>query len=121
MQIPVEVTFKDLDHSEAVEAKVREEAQKLERFFSHITSCRVVIEAPHKHQARGRLFHVGIHLTVPPGKAIDVTKAHAEDPRHADVNVAIRDSFKAAARRLEDYARKLRGDVKTHAGAAAPD
>ncbi len=116
MQIPVEVSFKDVDHSDAVEEKVREEAQKLERFFGHINSCRVVIEAPHKHQARGRLFHVGIHLTVPPAQSIDVDKSHAADPRHADVNVAIKDAFKAAARQLEDYARKLRGDVKTHAG-----
>ena len=114
MQLPLEIVFKDLDHSDAVEARVRQEAQKLERFFSHITSCRVVIEAPHKPHSKGNLYRVGIHLTVPPSRTIDVTRTHADDPRHADINVAVKDAFKAAARQLEDYAQRLRGDVKTH-------
>lgn len=117
MQLPLEIAFKDLDHSDAVETRVRQEAQKLERFFSHITSCRVVVEAPHKQHSKGNLYRIGIHLTVPPGQTIDVTRSHSDDPRHSDVNVAIKDAFKAAARRLEDYARRLRGDVKTHSQA----
>ncbi len=114
MQVPLEIAFKELDHSDAVEARVRQEAEKLERYFDHLTSCRVVIQAPHKHHTKGNVYQVGIHLTMPPGKTIDVTRAHPHDPRHADINVAIKDAFKAAARQLEDHARRLRGDVKTH-------
>ena len=34
--------------------------------------------------------------------------------RHKDMYVTIHDAFKAARRRLEDYVRRLRGDVKIH-------
>jgi ribosome-associated translation inhibitor RaiA len=43
------------------------------------------------------------------GGEIVVNRDHAED-----VYVALRDAFDAANRKLEDYARKLRGDVKKH-------
>jgi hypothetical protein len=34
-----------------------------------------------------------------------------------DPYVAVRDAFNVAQRRLEDYARRLRGDTKHHSGA----
>ena len=33
---------------------------------------------------------------------------------HDDVYVAIRDAFDAAVRQVEDHARRMRGDTKTH-------
>ena len=45
-----------------------------------------------------------------------VDRAKPIDHAHEDVYVAIRDAFDAAVRRLEDQARKMRGNVKTHAG-----
>jgi cold shock CspA family protein len=33
---------------------------------------------------------------------------------HKDINIVIRDTFAAARRRLQDYARRQRGDVKEH-------
>jgi hypothetical protein len=35
-------------------------------------------------------------------------------PQHKDIDVAIRDAFKAARRQLQDYARRQRGQVKVH-------
>ncbi len=43
-----------------------------------------------------------------------VDRAKPLDHSHEDVYVAVRDAFNAAARRLEDHARRMRGDVKTH-------
>jgi hypothetical protein len=51
-----------------------------------------------------------------PGKDVVVDRAGSLDHAHEDVYVAIRDAFDAAARRLEDHARKMRGDVKNHPG-----
>jgi hypothetical protein len=45
-----------------------------------------------------------------------VDRAKPIDHAHEDVYVAIRDAFNAAVRRLEDQARKMRGDVKNHPG-----
>src|SRR3972149_7752854 len=109
MQIPLQITIRDVEHSEALEAHIRDKVKKLEEFFEHIMSCRVVVEMPHKHHHQGKQFNVRIDIGVP-GSEIVVNHDHAED-----VYVALRDTFDAAKRRLEDYAHKLRGDIKTHA------
>lgn len=108
MQTPLQITIRDLEPSEALETRIREKAQKLEEFFKHIVSCRVVVESPHKHHHQGKQFNVRIDIGVP-GNEIVVNRDH-----HEDVYVALRDAFDAAKRQLEDYARKTRGDIKTH-------
>ncbi|HYR05579.1 MAG TPA: ribosome-associated translation inhibitor RaiA [Gallionella sp.] len=108
MQIPLQLTIRDMEHSAALETHIRGKVEKLEEFFKHITSCRVVIEVPHKHHNQGKQFNVRIDIGVP-GSEIVVNRDHAED-----VYVALRDAFDAAKRRLEDYAHKIRGDIKTH-------
>lgn len=108
MQIPLQITIRDVEHSDALEAHIREKAKKLDEFFSHIMSCRVVVEVPHKHHRQGKQYNVRIDIGVAGGE-IAVNRDHAED-----VYVALRDAFDVAKRQLEDYARKLRGDVKTH-------
>jgi len=108
MQIPLQITIRGTDHSEALEKHIRDKVNKLEEFFDHITSCRVVVELPHKHHQQGKQFNVRIDIGVP-GSEIVVNRDHAED-----VYVAMRDAFDAAKRKIEDYARKMRGDVKTH-------
>lgn len=111
MQIPVQITFRDMEPSPAIEERVRERAAKLERFFDRITSCRVVIEEPHLHQHKGKLFHVRIDITVP-GNELVANRNPSNNHGHEDVYVAIRDAFNAAERQLEDHARKLRIRVK---------
>lgn len=108
MQIPLQITIRDVEHSEALETHIREKAKKLDEFFNHIMSCRVVVEVPHKHHHQGMQYNVRIDIGVAGGE-IAVNRDHAED-----VYVALRDAFDVAKRQLEDYARKLRGDVKTH-------
>jgi ribosomal subunit interface protein len=108
MQIPVQITIRDIDSSEALETHIRDKVKKLDEFFDHIMSCRVVVEMPHKHQRQGKQFNVRIDIGVAGGE-IAVNRDHDED-----VYVALRDGFDVAKRQLADYARKLRGDVKKH-------
>jgi ribosomal subunit interface protein len=108
MQIPLQITIRDMETSEALETHIREKAQKLDEFFTNIMSCRVVVEMPHKHHHQGKHFNVRIDIGVP-GNEIVVNRDHSED-----VYIALRDAFNAAKRQLEDYARKIRGDVKNH-------
>jgi len=114
MQIPIQVTFRNLDQSDFIEAAVKEKAEKLEQFADTITSCRVIIEAPHKHHHKGVIYRVKVDLTLP-GKEIVVNHHSDKHHEHEDVYVAIRDAFNAARRQLENYVRQRRGDVKTHA------
>ncbi len=114
MSTPIEIVFKNMDHSEFVEQRVHKEAEKLDRFFDRTGSIRVVIEAANKTHRKGDLFHVGIHMKVPPSGSLDVNRAKPQSHAHEDVYVAVRDAFAAARRLLQDHSRKLAGHVKTH-------
>jgi cold shock CspA family protein/ribosome-associated translation inhibitor RaiA len=111
MQLPLQITFRNLAPSAAIDAAVRKRATRLERFYPRLMACRVVVESPHRRHHQGKVFHVRIDLTVPQGELL-VSRDPAEHHAHEDVHVAIRDAFNAARRRLLDYARKQRGDVK---------
>jgi ribosomal subunit interface protein len=113
MQIPLQISFDGVDPSPAVEARIREKAARLERFHDRIVGCKVVVEAPHRHQHKGKLYNVRIDISVP-GKDVFVGHSGPQNHAHEDVYVAIRDAFDAAGRLLEDHARRMRGDVKTH-------
>ena len=108
MELPLQVTLRDVSPSEAVEGYIRERAAKLEVFYDRIMSCRVVVEAPVRHHRKGGPFKVRIDLTVP-GDELVVNRQTDED-----IYVAIREAFDAARRRLEDYVRRQRGSVKAH-------
>lgn len=105
MQIPVEVTFKEIDRSAAVEARIGELVAKLERVYDRVISCDVMVETPHRHHHKGRQFHVRVKLMVPGGEII-ASHDPGPDETHEDVYVALRDAFAAAKRQLEDFARK---------------
>ena len=114
MQTPLQITFRDMEPSAAVETKIRERAGRLEQYYDQIMSCRVMVEAPHAHHHQGKLYQVRIDLGVPDGELVVSHAHHHKDHAHEDVYVAIRDSFDAMKRQLEDYARKRRGKVKHH-------
>lgn len=108
MKTPLQITFRDIEHSDALEAHIREKAEKLETVFEPIMSCRVVVEMPHQHKHQGRFFNVRIDIGVP-GSEIVVNR-----DRHEDIYVALRDAFDAARRQLDDYSRRLRRETKVH-------
>ncbi len=114
MQAPLQVAFEGIQHSDAIEARIREEAGKLEQFFGRITSCRVVIARPQHRHHKGDIYHIRIHLVVPDAADIAVSHEPAVTGAHEDVYVTIRDVFKAARRQLQDLARKRGGHVKEH-------
>jgi cold shock CspA family protein/ribosome-associated translation inhibitor RaiA len=131
MQSPLQITFRNLTPSATIEEWVRTEADKLDSFYSRLMGCRVVIEVPHRHHRKGSPYHIRIDLTVP-GEEIVVKrepnlshrarqlgdtgiKKHLEvKTPHKNLRAAINDAFRAAGRRLQDHARRQRGDVKSH-------
>ncbi len=110
MRLPLQVTFRNIPSSEAIEAHITEKASKLDKYYDRIMSCRVVVDSTQRRQHQGKLFGVKIAITVP-RKELAVTREENED-----VYVAIRDAFDHASRRLEEHARRERGDVKIHQG-----
>ena len=126
MTRPVQITFRNIGGSPALEQEVRSRAAWLETFYPGIIGCRVLLEIPHRHRKRGRPLHVRIELSLP-GEDVIVNheptvhatalpaphKSEEVDSRHKDAYVALHEAFDVARRRLEDMARRQRGDVKT--------
>jgi len=131
MTLPLQITFRNMKHSAEIEKWVRTEAEKLETFYHRIIGCRVAIEVPHRHHRKGKALHVRIDLTLP-GKEIVITRepvalrrnlpkreeaatASAKSKSlHSDMELVIHDAFKSASRRVQDFARRQRGEVKKH-------
>ncbi len=107
MQIPVQISFHGVDHSDAVEERVREKVAKLEQFCDRITSCRVVIETHHHNTSNahktGEPFVVRVDVTLP-GQEIVVGRENGKTLHtHEDVYAAINDSFSKAERLVREY------------------
>src|SRR5687767_2246477 len=127
-RIAVQTTFRHMETSPAVAARVDAEAQKLLRYFDRITHCHVVIAAPHRHHRHGRHYAVHVELSVPGERLMinhepnshsrpenrHLTKADEVQAPHQDIYVVVREVFDSARRQLEDYVRRQRGDVKHH-------
>jgi len=107
LQVPLEITGHDAYVSKRVESLIEKKTAKLERFYDRLTSCRVVIDRSAKSQKNGTPFNVRIHLGVP-GREITIDRQ--QDP---DLMAAVQSAFDAATRKLQDYARTRRGEVKT--------
>jgi cold shock CspA family protein len=91
----------------------------------------VLVAVPERHREKGNPFHIRIDLTVPEGEIVvkreptlhtreqDIAderrrKQMETRPERKHLEVAIREAFHAARRRLQDHARQRRADVKTH-------
>jgi cold shock CspA family protein/ribosome-associated translation inhibitor RaiA len=111
METQVHVSAKGVELAPDQEALIREAVAGLERFFTRLVACRVVVTVPHRrprHEAVS--WTVRLSLVVPGGE-LAITRQAKPSFREA-----LEDAFDAARRRLQDYARELRGDVKPHTG-----
>ena len=119
MDIPLELSFHNIDSSDAIKEAVNDHLRKLELLHDHIIGCRVVIEMPHKSQkASGNPPDVHIVLRVP-GKEIVVSKelAHNGHKKAAtDAYAVLDNAFAVAATQLKAYRRISHGDVKYKSG-----
>lgn len=102
MQVPIQITFRNIPRSDALDEHIRQKAEKLEEFHSRIISCRVTVEELRKHHRQGRQFCVSVDLRLP-GREIVANRNHDED-----VYIALRDAFDAARLQLEEVARQMR-------------
>jgi len=119
MDIPLELSFHNMDSSDALKAAVTAHVGRLEQFHDHIIGCRVVIEMPHKSHRTGQNIP-DVHVVVRvPGKELVVSR---EPARTGDKKVAadaygmLDDAFRAVQQQLKDYRRIIQGDVKYKSG-----
>ena len=118
MDIPLELSFHNVEPSDAIKQSVQAHVNKLEKFHDHIIGCRGSIEMPHKSQkATGNPPDVHIVVRVP-GKEIVVSrelKHNGHKKADTDAYAVLEDAFLVAQKQLKEYRRISHGDVKTHA------
>jgi cold shock CspA family protein len=100
MQIPLQITFRGMDHSDSIEAEIRQRAKGLERFGNRISRCYVTVDEPHRRTHRGNQYALRVDITTATGD-VAVTRAPPLDDSPQDFPSVIRDAFDAAARQLE--------------------
>jgi ribosomal subunit interface protein len=110
MKLPLQVTFRDMAPLPSLEREIRLRAAKFERFVPDLISCHVVIEASANRHRQGHVYAVKVDVHVPGAELFA-----GERQAHEEIGVALREAFDAMTRRLEDCARKRRGQVKQHA------
>ena len=130
MKSELQITYRNMKPSAEVEKWIRAEVDKLDSLYSRVMGCRVAVELPHRHHRKGSPYHIRIDLTVPHGEIVvkrepslnararhlgerDTKKRSEVKVPHRELRQAINDAFKAAGRRLQDYARRQRGDIKS--------
>lgn len=135
MQSELRLTFRNVESSKEIEELIRTAAARLDSFYDRLIGCHVTVELSHKHRRKGTRYNVNLNLTIPRGEIVvkrepslatrirqlhegAMTKYAEVNTSHKDLRIAITDAFNVAVRRLQDFARRQRGDVKTHAPAS---
>jgi hypothetical protein len=79
--LPLQITFRQMDPSPALERRIRLLVSRLEKFEARITHCHVIIAPPPRHRRRGARydFHIGIGL---PEQVIAVRHARSAAAAH---------------------------------------
>jgi cold shock CspA family protein/ribosome-associated translation inhibitor RaiA len=116
MQKAVEIDFQGMNADPALRRLVDKHITTMEERFGEFAWCRVVIKAPSDHHRKGGPYEVNIHILLHRGRDVDVGRTATADERHADPIFAVNDAFKRALRRLQERARRRRGEVKSHNG-----
>ena len=107
MQTPVQITFRGLPRSGPVTAEIHSRVERLEHLFGAFTRCHVVIEVRNHNHRKGNIHCVSIEAMLP-GFDLVASRDSGENHDHENVYVAIRDTFNALGRELQNRVKKKR-------------
>lgn len=96
-----QIQLRHMRRSEALSARIRELADRLEEAHPRISNIRVTVESTghHKHNGNTFLVSLAVHL---PGRQV-VANRH----EHEDVYVALRDAFDAVNNQFSPQSHRL--------------
>jgi hypothetical protein len=112
------VTYSGVERGRGMERRVRELAGDLESVYEPIARCDVVVDALQSQQRATRRYRVRLAIAVPGG---EIVVSRDPDAAQEDALAAVRDSFRFARRRLEEYVwRNLRDEPAPPRSPARP-
>ena len=113
METPAQISFKNITHSDSLEAHIAKRIAQLERVHHHIIACRVIVEAPFHASEPKPALGISIEVEVPKHTLVAKEVEQRHDSKNDGLGVVNR-AFESIERQLEDDARKKRGEVKHH-------
>lgn len=115
MQVPLEVTYRNVEKTPQIEELIARKMAKLEQVCNYITSCRISVERRQRPHRTGNPYFVRIDIRVPPGHELVVRRTSlARGGREEALPSVVRRAFDAGRRRLQELVEKQRGEVKSH-------
>ncbi|MDA8671947.1 ribosome-associated translation inhibitor RaiA [Gammaproteobacteria bacterium] len=103
----IQIVFHSIDQTDALTEAVAKRIDKLERYCDQITNGRVVLDSPHNHHHKGKVYSVSIEIHTPQIE-VRVNQEQHDKQAHEDLYVAIRDAFNVAERQLRSVDKKHR-------------
>lgn len=113
MQVPLELSFRNVERTEELEALIRRKVARLEKLCDYMTSCRIAVERPHKRERGPGPYHVRIDIGIPGGYEI-VARRDPSGPEANDLRTVVQKTFDVAERRLRAHVERQHGEVKHH-------
>lgn len=114
MQIPLDIMYRDVEKTSALEGLIRSKVEKLEEVCDHIMGCRVAVEKTHERPEHGSPYRVRVDVTVPPGHEVAATKNPGDTVQYVPLETVIRDAFDATRRQLVELVDKQQSHTKSH-------
>jgi ribosome-associated translation inhibitor RaiA len=108
MDLPLELTFRDVVKTDGLESLIRNKVDKLEKICDYINGCRIVVEKPQTHQERGNPYRVRIDVTVPPRHELVAERGPMEGNIQEELAHVIRETFDGMERQLKELVEKQR-------------
>jgi cold shock CspA family protein/ribosome-associated translation inhibitor RaiA len=100
MKIPPEITYRNVEKTNAIDTLVNEKVAKLEHVCNYINSCHIAIEKTHDRPRSGSPYRVRIDMTVPPGHELVAESNPSESNQYDPLDAVIRDAFNIARQQL---------------------
>jgi cold shock CspA family protein len=113
MERAAEITFRKTAPDPELEALVRREAAKLERYHRPLVGCRVAIERPQRSQRQGKAYRVRLVVTAGTRRPIVVTRDPRDSDMHDDLRTIVLGAFRAVRRQLQTIVEQRRGHEKS--------
>lgn len=121
MKVGLEVAYRDVERTDAIDALIEEKIAKLERLCSYINSCHIAIERVHGRPSHGSPYRVRIDLTMPPNHELVAESNPSEPNQYPPLDAVIRDAFSKMERQLKEQTRQQREAEKSQINTSPQD
>lgn len=111
MNVPLEISYRNVQKNEVLDEFIRKQCATLGKVFYRISSCRIAVEKPQKHQRSGNPYRVRLAISVPPGHELVIRREVGEGEMHEALVSVVRKVFESARRRLNKHKEKQRAYI----------